>query len=267
MMFFRTLLIFVEVLFITILNYYMAESYYSLDVLYCLPVIQTARFGALQVQNTTDSQTLTIVAIFCAIAWSLAEAAVTWPNFPVSAFLMNVVTRGVTFLVIGRVVAKLWKEKEYSRKDWLTGLDDWSEFIKWFEDIQNKSERSGNQYSLLFFNIDRFRSLNDKHGHQSGDNCLKILADILRENSRGGDIASRLGGDEFVLLLPDTDEQSCHLLGVRITLDTEKKFSQNGWDHTLSFGHVTGVGKQRGVEQLLREASEKMYLNKQSKHK
>lgn len=266
-MLFRTLLIFIEVLFITILNYYMAASYYSLDVLYCLPVIQTARFGALQVQRNSDSQTLTIVAIFCAVAWSLAEAAVSWPNFPVSAFLMNVVTRGVTFLVIGRVIAKLWKDKEYSRKDWLTGLADRMEFIKWFENKQTKSERSGKQYSLLFFNIDKFRALNEKYGHQKGDEALKTLAGTMRENSRGGDIASRIGGDEFVLLLPDTDEQSCYSLGTRIAQATEGKFKQNGWDHTLSFGHVTGFGKQRSVEELLREASEKMYLNKQSKRK
>ncbi len=264
-MFLRTLLIVIEVLFITILNYYMASSYYSLDVLYCLPVIQTARFSALQVQRNADSQTLFTVAIFCAIAWSLAEAAVTWPNFPISAFLMNVVTRGVTFMVIGRVITKLWKDKEYSRKDWLTGLADRMEFIKWFETKQLQSEKSGKYYSLLFINIDHFRGLNDKHGHQMGDEALKILASTLRENSRGDDIASRIGGDEFVLLLPETDGQSCALLGTRIAQATEKKYIQNGWDNTLSYGHVTEVGRKRSVDELLRAASEKMYLSKKSK--
>ena len=128
----RIFLIVLEVLFITILDYYMASSYYSLDVLYCLPVIQTARLGALQKQRNSDSHTLSIVAVFCALAWSLAEAAVTWPNFPISAFLMNVVTRSVTFTIIGRVMMKIRKDKQYSRKDWLTGLPDRTEFIKWF---------------------------------------------------------------------------------------------------------------------------------------
>lgn len=264
-MFIRTLLIAIEVIFITVLNYYVASSYYSLDVLYCLPVIQTARFSALQVNRISDSQTLPIVAILCATAWSLAEAAVTWPNFPISAFLMNVVTRGVTFMVIGRVITKLWKEQEYARKDWLTGLPDRLEFIKWFEAKQLKSAQTGKSYSLLFFNIDKFKSLNDKHGHQSGDEALKILAGILLENSRGGDIASRIGGDEFALFLPDTDESYCERLGIRIANATENKFRQKEWDHSLSYGHVSETGTKRSVDELLRAASEKMYLSKRSR--
>ena len=55
-MFIRVFLIFLEVLIITVMNYYMATSYYSLDVLYCLPVIQTASFSALQVQRSSDTQ-------------------------------------------------------------------------------------------------------------------------------------------------------------------------------------------------------------------
>ena len=68
----RIFLIVLEVLFITVLDYFMASSYYSLDVLYCLPVIQTARLSALQKQRNNDSHTMTIVAVFCALAWSLA---------------------------------------------------------------------------------------------------------------------------------------------------------------------------------------------------
>jgi len=104
-MIFQALLIAIEVLFITVLNYYMSSSYYSLDVLYCLPVIQTARFSALQAQTTSGAYTLPFVAIICAIAWSAAEAAVVWPSFPIDAYLMNVLTRGVTFTIVERVIS------------------------------------------------------------------------------------------------------------------------------------------------------------------
>jgi diguanylate cyclase (GGDEF)-like protein len=264
-MFLHFFLIVLEVLFITVLDYKMAASYYSLDVLYCLPVIQTARFSALQTLRRSDSQTLAIIAIFCALAWSLAEAAVSWPNFPISAFLMNVFTRGVTFTVVGRVVTKLWKDKEYSRKDDLTGLANRLELIERFAAKQLQSERSGTPYSLLFINIDHFRALNDKHGHQIGDEALKVLAGTLRENSRSVDTASRMGSDEFVLLFPDTDKQSCELLGARIALAAEEKFNQNGWDISLSFGHVTETGKKRSFDELLRAAGEEMYLSKKNK--
>lgn len=264
-MYSRFFLIVIEVVFITVLDYEMAEHYYSLDVLYCLPVIQVARFNAFQSLRRSDSQVLTIIAVLCALAWSLAEAAILWPNFPLGAFLMNVVTRAVTFTVIGRVITKIWKDKEHSHKDDLTGLANRSEFIKKFEAQQIKSEQSREPYSLLFINIDHFRMLNDKQGHKIGDEALKILASTLQENSRNADFASRLGGDEFVLLLPQTDKQTCEMLGTRISRSAEKKFGQHDWGIALSFGHVTEIGKGRSVDELLRVADENMKLNKQSK--
>ncbi len=261
----RAFLIFIEVSFITILNYYMAESYYSLDVLYCLPVIQTARFGALQVQRSTDSKNLTVVAIFCAIAWSIAEAAVSWPNFPISAFLMNIMTRAVTFTIIGRVIAKLWKDKEHFQKDWLTGLPDRAELIRCFQAKQLQSEISRLPFSLLCLNINQFRRLNDTLGHQVGDDVLKVLAEILRGSIRQGDIASRTGSDEFLVLFSDTDEKTCEVLAARIIEAAETEFKDRGWEISLSFGHVTETGRQRSVDEILRYAGEKLYFCKQSR--
>ena len=264
-MYLRFFLIVLEVILITLLDYKMAAHYYSLDVLYCLPVIQTARFGALQTLRRSDSQILAFVAIFCALAWSITEAAIAWPNFPISAFLMNVITRAITFTIIGRVVTKVWKDKDSARKDDLTGLPNRLEFIKKFAGRQLKSEQSKSPYSLLFFNIDQFRVLNNKHGHQVGDEALKILADTLQENSRSMDVSSRMGSDEFVLLLPDTEKQACDFLGARIARAAEKKFNQHGWNLTLSFGHVTETGRKRSVDELLRAADQNMNLKKQSK--
>jgi diguanylate cyclase (GGDEF)-like protein len=258
----RVFLIVLEVAFITILNYYMASSYYSLDVLYCLPVIQTAHFKALQSQRSSDTQLLSAIAILCALAWSLAEAAVTWPDFPVSAFLMNVITRAVTFMVIGRVITKLWKDKENLRKDVLTGLVNRVEFIKWFEDKQVESQQYQKPYSLLFFNIEKFRALNDRLGHQVGDEALQILATTLLENSRNNDGASRIGSDEFVLLLTNADEKICMVLADRIHSAAEQIFQQNNWDISLSYGHVTDMGNSRSVHELLRVAGEKMYSSR-----
>lgn len=264
-MFIRSLAIVLEVLLITILDYKMASHYYSLDVLYCLPVIQTARFNTFQSLRRSDSQILTAIAVLCALAWSMAEAAISWPGFPLSAFVMNVVTRAVTFTVIGRVVTKLWRDKEYTLKDELTGLATRSEFIKRFETSQANSSQTREPYSLLFFNIDHFRMLNDAQGHLVGDDALKVMADTMRENSRSVDFASRIDGDEFALLLPRTDKQACDQLAQRIARAAETKFEQRGWDIGVSYGHVTEVGKSRNVDELLKAADTQMKLNKQSK--
>lgn len=128
-----------------------------------------------------------------------------------------------------------------------------------------QSQLAKKPYSLLYFNIDNFRALNGKLGHLVGDEALQALATTLLENSRGNDGSSRMGSDEFALLLSDADENIGLILADRIIKAAEKKFKQNSWDISLSFGHVSDMGNMRSVKELLRIASEKMYLNKKSK--
>lgn len=259
------LLVVAEVLLITFLDYALAETYYSLDVLYCLPVIQAARLGAIQALRRSDTLAPDLTGIFSATAWSLVEASVAFPVFPLNALALNIFTRSVTFTVIGRVVAKLWKEREYARKDILTELANRLELFERFEIEQLRSERSGSPYSVLFVDIDQFKTLNDTCGHHIGDDALRKVADILRKNSRKSDTVSRIGGDEFVLLLPETDEPSCEMLVSRIKLTSEKEFKDRGWPISLSIGHITDVGKGRSVDEILRDVDEKMYAIKKGR--
>jgi diguanylate cyclase (GGDEF)-like protein len=240
----------------------MASSYYSLDVLYCLPVIQTARFAAIQTQSKSETFTLLLVAITCAVAWSLVEAAVTWPNFPVSAVLMNIITRAVTFSIIARVIVKLWKDRESARKDGLTGLANRFELTKSLEETQSQSEISGNPYTLLFFDIEHFKAFNEEFGLQSGDDVLKQLANVLQEATKISDVVSRFMSDEFFILLPDMDEQLSHKVAVRICGAAERMFKQNGWKLTLSYGFTSEIGKRKNLEDLIRIARENKNNNK-----
>ena len=263
--FWNLLLVSVEVAIITYLDYAFAGTYYSLDVLYCLPVVQAARIGAVRAMRRSDTQTSTVIGVICAIAWSVAEAAVIWPGFPLSAVAMNIFTRSVTFTVLGRVVTRLWKEREYSRKDTLTNLANRLEFIERFEAEQLRSERSGSPYSLLFIDIDQFKLLNDTLGHHVGDVALKEVAGILRANCRNVDTVARIGGDEFVLLFPETDEYVCGILVNRIRSVSEKKFKTENWSISLSIGHVTTTGREKSVEEVMHEADENMYLMKRDR--
>lgn len=256
------LLVAAEVLLITFLNYALAETYYSFDVLYCLPVIQAARLGAIRSLRRSDTALPDLVGIISAIAWSLAEAAVTFPIFPLDALALNIFTRSVTFTVIGRVVAKLWREREYARKDVLTESANRLELFERLEIEQLRSERSGNPYSVVFIDIDKFKTLNDTRGHSTGDDALRKLADILRENSRKVDTVSRIGGDEFVLLFPETDEQSCEMLVGRIKMASEREFQNQGWPISLSIGYTTEAGNKRSIDEILRDVDKKMYMMK-----
>ncbi len=264
-MYFGLLLIFAEVTLITFLNYAMADTYVSLDVLYCLPIIQAARSKALQAQRKFDSQLPVIIGFVVALVWSLSERLISPMDFPIATFVLNTFTRGVTFSVIGRVVSRLWREREYGRKDFLTDLTNRAEWLEKFEYEQLRSERSGKPYSLLYIDIDRFKQLNDSNGHLLGDTALKKVADILKNDSRKMDTVARIGGDEFAVLFPETDAQACEFLLNRIKLSSDHEFEKCGWDISLSIGHITETGKARGIQDILDEVDAMMYAVKNSK--
>jgi diguanylate cyclase (GGDEF)-like protein len=265
-------LIVAEVFVISFLNYAVLSHfpiefsrYISLDVLFCLPVIETAHLSSIRANRRYDTQTPTVVGIALALVWSATEVAISWPDFPMIVFVLNTFTRSVIFTIIGRVLIKLWREREYARKDILTGLANRVEFLDRLEIEQGHSERTGRPYSLLFIDIDNFKALNDTHGHQVGDEALKILAYILRNSSRKVDVAARLGGDEFVLLLLDTDEQTCEVMTKRIEAATKQAFEERFWPITVSIGKTTKIGKTKEVDWVIRLADEDMYEAKKTK--
>ena len=237
-------------------------QYISLDLLYCLPIIQTARFSAIHASRSYDTQTPIIIGILLAFVWSSIEAAVIWPDFPLAVFILNAFTRSVVFTVIGRVLIKLWREKEYSRKDTLTELANRLELLERLRVEQSRSERTRRPYSLLFIDIDQFKAMNDIHGHQVGDEALRVLAKILMECSRKVDVAARLGGDEFVLLLPDTNKQSCEMMVKRIEETTKQAFEVRSWPISVSIGRTTNIGNSQDAENVIGLADKNMYAVK-----
>jgi len=89
--------------------------------------------------------------------------------------------------------------------DTLTGLFNRAYFEDRFAIELSRSSRYGRPLTLAVIDADRFKSLNDNHGHAAGDMVLRKLAELLRDSCRQSDTAARYGGEEFVVLLPETD--------------------------------------------------------------
>ena len=259
------MLIAAEVLLITYLDYSMRDTFYSLEVLYCLPVIQAARLEALSSKRRSDTANPVIAAVAVALIWSVAEVLVVWPEYPLLAFVLNLLTRSVTFTVIGRVLNKLWKERGVARKDPLTQLASRFDFFERFEIEQERSERSDSPYSLVYIDIDNFESFIAERGQQNGDGVLQAIADVLRDNSRRIDIVGRLGGGGFVLAFPDTDESTCLMLVERIQHELDKAMRKRGWPISLSLGHVTETGIRLNANQALQAAGMKLDATREAK--
>jgi len=257
-MFWRLVLVTAEVLIITIWDYKMSGTYYSLDVLYCLPIIQASHIGAILSMRHSDTQLAALVGVITAVAWSIAEAAVIWPNYPLGALTVNIITRSITFTILGRVLSRLWKSRAYSHKDSLTGLANRLEFTEKFSTEQLRSERSNKPYSLLLIHIDQFKALNDSFGSSVGDAALKAVSGIFSRNSRGVDTAARIGKEEFALLFPETDDYICGVLALRINSAAEKMFKTEGWPISLLIARVTVIGADKSFDDVFEEAEAKM---------
>lgn len=148
--------------------------------------------------------------------------------------------------------------------DALTGLPNRRLFMDRVENALARAARRGESVSVLFMDIDDFKTINDDSGHRAGDEILTVVADRLKECLRPGDTICRMGGDEFVLMLENTGKDEIAGLLERIigALQAPIELGERSISPTASFGvAVAPSGKARGYspEDLLREADNAMY--------
>lgn len=115
--------------------------------------------------------------------------------------------------------------------DSLTGLYNRLHFNHFLESEIDKVKRYGSRFSIIFFDLDHFKQINDTHGHASGDSILKEIALIISRANRSSDIFGRYGGEEFVILTASTNIKGAYEHALRLKQDVEQ--------HQFSIGRVT----------------------------
>lgn len=105
---------------------------------------------------------------------------------------------------------------QLARTDGLTGLPNRRVFEERLEDELRRSARSRRPFALAIFDVDRFKQINDTHGHRVGDDALRVFAETLRKHTRHVDLAARFAGDEFAMILLDVDRTEAHAVIERI---------------------------------------------------
>ena len=130
-----------------------------------------------------------------------------------------------------------------------------------------RASRSGRPLSLLFIDLDGFKSINDTHGHLYGSRALVEAAGLIRLSARETDVVSRFGGDEFALILPDTGSDGAAAVGERIRerVAAHKFLAGDGLDiHlTVSVGVATLPDVAASADGLIQAADEAMYWVKE----
>lgn len=169
----------------------------------------------------------------------------------------------IVAFVMSRMRLHLDIEKELSRTDHLTGCWNARAFWESMRVEKERMSRTGDPLSVIFLDIDDFKTVNDSHGHGFGDKILRLVGQVLNDELRITDIPARLGGDEFAIVLPGTSSEESVKVTDRIRSEVARLSSEVGHTATLSAGVVTYVNEPDSVDELLASADKLMYQVKQ----
>ena len=153
------------------------------------------------------------------------------------------------------------KLSEISFEDSLTGLYNRRYLFEYIDKEVSRAERYGRHFSILLFDIDYFKRVNDSHGHHAGDLVLRRVSEILKRIKRETDIAVRYGGDEFVVVLPETDLKQSLIFAERLR-DTIERTDTSVVGHTIRITISVGIttyipGKTGTAHECLMDVADK----------
>ena len=174
---------------------------------------------------------------------------------------------GAAFIVL--MMAKERSESQYkmaAATDPLTGLLNRRGLMEGAQLILERSACNGGGVSLLMFDLDHFKSINDRYGHAVGDAALRIFAETIRSTMRDGDVIGRLGGEEFAALVPESVDQAA-IAADRVRTAFELAgavIDGHRMGATVSIGVAGGPANRCSLEHLLLRADNALYAAKQS---
>jgi diguanylate cyclase (GGDEF)-like protein len=168
--------------------------------------------------------------------------------------------------VIARQSAELAEARRTAREDELTKLPNRRAFNERFDELSAAYRRHQRTFCLLMIDLDNFKQINDRYGHDAGDAILELTALVLREASRRGDHLFRIGGEEFAILAPDTSLEGATKQAERIRRRIERATLRHRSEtirFTCSIGVAQGGPKHVGTS-LLRVADALLYAAKKT---
>lgn len=181
---------------------------------------------------------------------------------------LGLIVYDVTDIAVGRQALEQANQRlaQLNRTDHLTGLYNRAYLEEMLEREYLRSRRTFQSCSLLMFDIDHFKKINDTYGHPAGDAVLQDTARVLKESVRDTDIAARYGGEEFCVILIDTNAKEAQLVAERLRRNMESQalsFAGQEIRWTISSGIAELVELMESPAQWLECADKALY---QAKH-
>lgn len=157
--------------------------------------------------------------------------------------------------------------KRQATTDPLTGLFNRRQYELLFERERERARRLDSPMSLCVLDLDHFKQVNDKYGHDLGDQVLKHIATLFTQRLRQSDIVGRFGGEEFIMLLPDTDLAQASIVVNRMRehlLASPLVTPEVTIALSATFGVTEVAADDRAIEDVIRRADKALYDGKQA---
>lgn len=208
-----------------------------------------------------------LMALFCVTCWLAADLSMqerfSNPLIPYA----NEFFRLMMFVFMAHVMASMKElteqQKKTARTDFLTGIPNRLSFMEYARFEISKSRRDSRPISLIFLDVDNFKTVNDTWGHHEGDLLLINVAATLTHILRVTDFAARLGGDEFGVLLWRSTSTDALRVAEKIREQLLALVRRKNWPVTFSLGLVTFDEAPESVDALVEAADRLMYQAKQ----
>lgn len=159
----------------------------------------------------------------------------------------------------------LAREQVKARTDHLTGLYNRGHFFELTSQLFNVAQRYRTPLSIVMFDIDDFKRINDGHGHHAGDAVLRRVARIAREHTRDSDVLARYGGEEFIVARPNTGARDALVAAENIRehiAECRENVGELALNVTISMGVAEIVPRDETLDRLIARADHALYVAK-----
>jgi len=232
---------------------------FSFSLFYLIPIVLVTWFSGRNLGLA--------LSVISAITWLAADTLAGQSySQPFIRYWNAVVRLGffvtVTFLL--PALKAIEREKEVARLDDLTGAANRRHFFEVIQAEIDRSKRYKHPFTMIYMDLDEFKTVNDQWGHRIGDQLLCAIVDRAKSHLRKTDFLARMGGDEFVVLLPETDQKAAKITVSKIQFALLDEMQRHNWPVTFSIGVLTCLDAQITPDELIKRADDLMYSVKKT---
>lgn len=232
----KTVTLFVSLVMIAVLGFldYISGYEVSFSIFYLVPISYAAFFAGAPVGIFISS--------ISAATWLAADLSYGHQYSHIAIPMWNMVMRLGYFILHALLLSKFVKlhgvTRNLSITDPLTGAFNWRFFEEVVAREKERSRRTGKPFTLAYFDLDNFKSLNDTEGHSAGDDLLRTITSEIKGVISSRDVLARLGGDEFIILFPETGLEEAKKVVQKLNGELLKTMNRRKWPVTLSMGVI-----------------------------